>query len=207
MEKFNTLATKVTLASGVVLAGGMALAQIFDDGIAGCIEKDGRLHFQMDNGEISAQPIQPLQFGNDDNCIISHGGSEAPSVYEQVDVAGSDFPQKLANEAAGFSNEEWEAIQPTQEVGAFETFVAHPSQTGEGFTLLDESGDAAENVLATAFSEETMPVSQGSSDDPVSEGEEIAPGSVIVAYESNKSDEGIRVARVPYDNTPIMQLK
>lgn len=204
MEKFNTLATKLTVATGVALAGGMALAQIFDDGIAGCIEKDGRLHFQMDNGEISAQPIQPLQFGSDDNCIISHGGSEAPSVYERVDVEGSIYAQELANKAAGFSNEKWEIIQPTQEVGAFETFVAHPSDTGEGYTLYDESGDKAQNVLATAFSKEIMAVAHELSDHPGFEGGEIVQGSVVVAYESDKGDEGIRVARVPYDNAFIM---
>ena len=198
MGMFNTRATKTLLAATAIAGAGAVAAQILDDGIAGCIEQDGRLHFQMDDGDITAEPVNALQFNGDDNCIVSHGGGQAPDVYERVDNIGSDYAINLVEAATAFSNTKWETVQPTEQAHYFETFTAFLD--GSDIVLMDESGEPATGILAIEFTETMMPVSIGDETSPEMGPDELTAGSAVFAYET---DEGIQVGRVPAMNIAI----
>jgi|GEM_PF-6653601 len=187
-----------TLLAGAAVVGGVALANPFDDGIAGCIKTgEGRLHFQMDDGSISAEPVSALQDDGNNNCTISHGGGSAPDLFERVDVAGSDYAVNLVKEAAAFSNETWETVQPLEQEFPFETYTAYLD--GEDIVLADQTGVPAKGILAIDFSETLSSVSTSPE---MAELDDETVGSAIFAYET---DEGIQVGRVPAVNVLLSQ--
>jgi hypothetical protein len=200
MEKFNTVATRILTAG--VLGTALTLAanafDLFDDGIAGCFEKEGRAHFMMDDGTLSAEPIKALSFDNEGkNCTISHGGGQAPDIYPRVDVVGSDYAKNLVEQAASYTEDQWTKLD---EAGSpYDSIEAYIN--GSDITFEDESGETITGELASLWTEALTSASRGTPEHPETDAP-VAKGSVIVAYKTN---DGIGVARVPANEGPNFQ--
>ncbi len=132
------------IAGALALAAGSAVvAQVFDDGIDGCLNIEGRAHFQYDDGTISADPIIPLNFTADgEGCYVSHGGGTAGDYYDLLNSRSA--AAELAQAAAGYSAEKWEEVYVAQaERGAanpFDMLEASFDQYGR-ISFQDEAGD------------------------------------------------------------------
>ncbi|NCO02985.1 MAG: hypothetical protein GW903_02200 [Alphaproteobacteria bacterium] len=181
--------------AGLGLAGATAVgAQILDDGIEGCLEINGRAHFQMDDGSISENPIGPLQFTDDGaSCIVSHGGGSAPDVYP---LLNSQFAAaRLATELAGNTTAEFQAL----ETNNIESGIITPYDSVEAVfeggevRFFDEAGEEVPlQPMAVQFADAIHHVYRGDEthpDGPQADTDEL--GTAVVVH---RSDAGPLVA-------------
>jgi len=76
---------KIALGVAGLAAVWGVVSTVLDDGIEGCAEINGRAHWAYDDGTVSANPVQGLNFSDDgEGCYVWHGGGGAPDTYDLV---------------------------------------------------------------------------------------------------------------------------
>ncbi|NQZ13647.1 MAG: hypothetical protein HRT94_02315 [Alphaproteobacteria bacterium] len=186
------------IATAGLIGLGTAVSAFIDDGIEGCLEIDGRAHFQMDDGSISEEPIRALQFSDDgQSCYVSHGGNTPPDVYP---LLNSDFAAaQLAEAAVDYSPEEWAELDATYaENGWTSSFEAVEAVVEGGeMRFIDEAGDeVALSPLATEFSDTIHHVHAGDATHP--DGEQVDTPELGTAIVVEQAPTGqLMVGRVP----------
>lgn len=159
---------KNTLVALGLVGATAAGAQFFDDGIEGCLEIDGRAHFQMDDGTISENPIGPLQFTDDGaSCIVSHGGGSAPDVYP---LLNSEFAAaQLASDLTDNSTAEFQALEASNIESGISTAYDNVEAVFEGgeVRFFDEAGDEVPlQPMAVEFADAIHHVHKGDETHP-----------------------------------------